>query len=97
MDFKLNTVHFSADEKLVEYIKERIGKLERIYDNIVSSEVYLKVDKSESNENKIVEVKVLLPGNELFAKKQCNSFEEAMDLAVSALKKQVEKHKNKYA
>lgn len=97
MDFKLNTVHFSADEKLVEYIKERIGKLERIYDSIVSSEVYLKVDKNESNENKIVEVKVLLPGNELFAKKQCNSFEEAMDLAVSALKKQVEKHKNKNA
>jgi len=37
----------------------------------------------------------LLPGNELFAKKQCNSFEEAADSAVQALKKQVEKHKNK--
>ncbi len=97
MDFKVNTVHFSADEKLVEYIKEKVKKLEVIYDNIIASEVYLRIDKNESKENKIAEVKILLPGNELFAKKQCKSFEEAADLAVAALKKQVEKHKNKHA
>lgn len=97
MDFKVNTVHFSADEKLVEYIKEKVKKLEKIYDHIIASEVYLRIDKSESNENKIAEVKILLPGNELFAKKQCKSFEEATDLAVAALKKQVEKHKSKHA
>lgn len=95
MDFKVNTVHFSADEKLVEYIKDKVKKLEVIYDNIIASEVYLRVDKNESKENKIAEVKILLPGNELFAKKQCKSFEEAADLAVTALKKQVEKYKNK--
>jgi len=97
MDFKVNTVHFSADEKLVEYIKDKVKKLEVIYDNIIASEVYLRIDKNESKENKIAEVKILLPGNELFAKKQCKSFEEAADLAVAALKKQVEKHKNKHA
>jgi len=95
MDFKVNTVHFSADEKLVEYIKDKVKKLEVMYDHIITSEVYLRVDKNESKENKIAEVKILLPGNELFAKKQCKSFEEATDLAVSALKKQIEKHKNK--
>ncbi len=95
MDFKINTVHFSADEKLVEYIKVKVKKLEKMYDHIISSEVYLRLDKSESKENKIAEVKILLPGNELFAKKQCKSFEEATDLAVTALKKQVEKYKNK--
>ena len=97
MDFKVNSVHFSADEKLVSYIHEKVKKLEKIYDNIISSEIYLRIDKNESKENKIAEVKILLPGNELFAKKQCKSFEEAADSAVSALKKQVEKHKNKHS
>lgn len=95
MDFKVNTVHFTADQKLVDFIRDKVKKLELIYDHIISSEIYLRVDKSEPKENKIAEVKILLPGNELFAKKQCKSFEEAADLAVSALKKQVEKHKSK--
>jgi len=97
MDFKVNTVHFSADEKLVNYIREKVKKLELIYDNIIASEIYLRIDKNEGHENKIAEVKILLPGNELFAKKQCSSFEEAADSAVQALKKQVEKHKNKHS
>lgn len=95
MDFKVNSVNFSADEKLVEFIREKVKKLELIYDNIIASEVYLKLDKSESKENKVAEVKILLPGNELFASKQCKSFEEATDLAVQALKKQVSRHKEK--
>lgn len=95
MDFKVNSVNFSVDEKLVEFIREKVKKLELIYDNIIASEVYLKVDKSESKENKVAEVKLLLPGNELFASKQCKSFEEATDLAVQALKKQVSRHKEK--
>ena len=97
MDFKVNTVNFSADEKLVGFIREKVKKLELIYDNIIASEVYLKVDKSISKENKVAEVKILLPGNELFASKQCKSFEEATDLAVQALKKQVSRHKEKVA
>ena len=97
MDLKINSVHFTADKKLVEFIQDKVAKLELMYDNIISSEIYLKIDKSDSFENKIAEVKLLLPGSELFAKKQCKSFEEAADLAVHALKKQVEKHKSKHA
>ena len=70
MDFKVNTVHFTADGKLVDFIHEKVKKLELMYDNIIASEVYLRLDKSEGYENKIAEVKILLPGNELFAKKQ---------------------------
>ena len=95
MDFKVNTVNFTADEKLVNFIHDKVKKLELIYDNIITSEIYLKVDKNHEQENKIAEVKLLLPGSELFAKKQCKSFEEAADLAVSALKKQIERHKSK--
>ena len=95
MDFKVNTVHFTADDKLVDFIQGKVKKLELMYDRIIASEIYLRLDKNEEKENKIAEVKLLLPGNELFAKKQCKSFEEAADLAVSALKKQVERYKAK--
>ena len=97
MDLKINSVHFTADKKLTDFIEEKVKKLEMMYDHIISSEIYLKIDKNSSDENKIAEVKLLLPGRELFAKKQCKSFEEAADLAVQALKKQVEKRKSKVA
>ncbi|TNE77309.1 MAG: ribosome-associated translation inhibitor RaiA [Bacteroidetes bacterium] len=93
MDFKVNAVHFTADQKLVDFIHEKVSKLELMNDSIISSEVYLRLDKSAEKENKVAEVKILIPGHELFAKKQCKTFEEAADQAVDALKKQVEKHK----
>ena len=74
MDFKVNAVHFTADQKLVQFVQDKVKKLELIYDKIISSEVYLKLDKNDAAENKIAEVKILLPGSELFAKKQCKSF-----------------------
>jgi putative sigma-54 modulation protein len=97
MDFKVNSVHFTADQKLVNYIHGKVKKLELMSDDIISSEVFLRIGQAGDKENKIAEVKVHLPGNELFAKKQCKSFEEAADSAVQALKKQVEKYKAKVA
>ncbi|MDG1148663.1 MAG: ribosome-associated translation inhibitor RaiA [Crocinitomicaceae bacterium] len=97
MDLKINAVNFTADAKLIEFIREKVGKLELMYDQIISSEIYLRVDKSDTNENKTTEIKVMIPGSELFAKKQCKSFEEATDAAVQALKKQVSKSKEKAA
>lgn len=95
MDIKVETVHFEADKKLVEFVNERVNKLGQFYDNIVGSEVYLKLGSAAENENKIAEIKIHVPGKELFAKKQSKSFEEATDLCVDALKKQVQKHKEK--
>lgn len=95
MDIQVHSIHFTADQKLVTFVNEKVNKLELFFDNIIAGEVFLRLDKSTEKENKIAEVKLLLPGKELFAKKQCKSFEEAADLAVDALKKQVEKHKSK--
>ncbi|NRA13534.1 MAG: ribosome-associated translation inhibitor RaiA [Crocinitomicaceae bacterium] len=97
MDLKINSVHFTADQKLVQFIEDKVKKLELMYDGIIAGEIFLRIDKNDASENKIAEVKLLLPGSELFAKKQCKSFEEAADLAVQALKKQVERHKSKKA
>ena len=95
MDIKLHSVHFTADQKLIDFVNEKVKKIGLFYDGIVTSEVFLRLDKNQEGENKISEVKLLTPGKELFAKKQARSFEEATDLAVEALRKQVAKQKEK--
>jgi len=95
MEIKVNSVNFTADEKLIDFVNGKVTKLDQFFDNIISGEVFLKVDKDQEKENKLAEIKILLPGRELFAKKQCKSFEEATDLAVEALRRQVKKYKSK--
>ena len=95
MDIKVHAVHFSADQKLVDYIEEKVAKLNLFNDHIVTAEVFLRLDNTSDLENKIGEVKILLPGKELFAKKQAKSFEEAIDLVTEAVRKQVLKEKEK--
>ena len=79
----------------------RIGKnvmrviVEQFNDQIVSAEVYLRLDKDREKENKIAEIKLHVPGKEMFAKKQCKSFEEATNVAVEALRRQIMKEKTK--
>lgn len=95
MGIKVQSIHFDADKKLVSFIEGRIDKLNQFFDNIVDTEVFLRLDKSDNNENKVAEIKLAIPGKELFAKKQCKSFEEATDEAVEALRRQIIKHKEK--
>ena len=91
----MHAIHFKADQKLLSFIQERLNKLEQFNDQIVSAEVYLRLDKVLEKENKIAEIKLHVPGKEMFAKKQCKSFEEATNVAVEALRRQIMKEKTK--
>lgn len=95
MQIKIHSIHFDADHKLLEFIQERMDKLDQFNENIVSGEVFLRLDKSDDNQNKISEIKLSIPGKELFAKKQAKSFEESTDEAVEALRRQILKNKPK--
>jgi putative sigma-54 modulation protein len=95
MDIKVHSIHFKADQKLIDFINDKFGKLETMFDQIVGSEVFLRLDKNDDQENKVSEIKILVPGKELFAKKQCKTFEEAIDSTIEALRIQVIKHKEK--
>jgi putative sigma-54 modulation protein len=96
MKVNINAVHFKADQKLEVFITNKIEKLTRRYNDVIGSEVLLKLENTENPENKITEIKLLIKGNDLFASKQSKTFEEATDLAIEALKKQLEKHKAKF-
>lgn len=95
MKININSVKFKTDKKLEEFIHEKIGKLYANYDNLMSADVTLRLENSSNQENKIAEIKLNVPGNDLFAKKQCKTFEEAIDLSTDALKKQLAKNKEK--
>jgi putative sigma-54 modulation protein len=95
MEIKIHSVRFDADIKLIDFIKSKVSKLEQFNDDIIAGEVFLRLDNSQDMENKITEIKIDIPGNNLFAKKQGKTFEEATDLAVDALTKQVKKKKQK--
>ena len=95
MKTNIQSVHFDADKKLIDFINEKVNKLTQFHDGIIGSEVILRLEKADNNANKVAEVKLHLSGNPLFAKKQCATFEEAIDTAVDALRTQIKKHKEK--
>tara|TARA_R110002072_G_scaffold302811_1_gene488908 strand:- start:263 stop:568 length:306 start_codon:yes stop_codon:yes gene_type:complete len=97
MNVKLNvrSVNFDADIKLVDFIQARINKLTQFFDQIIEADVYLKVDNNHEVENKTAEIRLYIPGNDLFAKKTAKNFEAASDEVVEALRRQAKKRKEK--
>lgn len=95
MKVKVSALNFNADQKLIDFANERLEKLEKFYDKIIDGNITFRVDNAEDRTNKLVEIKLNIPGKELFAKKQSESFEKAVDEAVEALRRQLKKHKEK--
>ena len=95
MKVKVNAIHFAADQKLEDFIQKKVDKLVAYNDSIIEGEVFLRLDKTDSDDNKVTEMKLRVPGKELFAKKQSKSFEQATDEVVEALRRQLKKYKEK--
>lgn len=96
METQMHSIHFKADKKLLDFIQDRLDKLEHFNQHVISAEVFLRLEKDKEKENKITEIKLLVPGKELFAKRQCRTFEEAADETIDALKRQIMKEKTKH-
>lgn len=95
MNVKINSVHFKTDKKLDEFIESKIDKLTTFFDAVHDCEVILKVENTDDLENKTAEIRLEVPGSNLFAKKQSESFEQSVSLAAEALRKQLIKKKEK--
>ncbi len=96
MTIKIQSVKFDADKKLVDFVNAKMTKLERFAEDAVGAEVIMKVDKDNDNGNKVATIILGMPGGELVAEERAKSFEEAVDEAIEALKKQVAKHKDRF-
>lgn len=95
MKVSINAVNFAIDRKLVDFVQDRMDKLEKYYDRVVSVDVFLKVEKTSDKENKIAEIKINVPGDDFLVKKQCKTFEEAVELSAESLERLLIKRKEK--
>lgn len=95
MDIRIKAIHFDVNERLQDFIVKKVTKLERFVSEIGKVEVSLKVVKPEAAMNKQVDIRMSVPGKELFASETCDTFEEAVDKTCEILGRQIEKHKNK--
>lgn len=93
MKVNFNSVGFSADQKLLDFIQKKLNKIETFYDKVIDADVYLKLDNNHQKENKILEIRLNVPGDSFLVKKEAKSFEEAMDECLTPLERFVIKHK----
>ncbi|MBK9254586.1 MAG: ribosome-associated translation inhibitor RaiA [Saprospiraceae bacterium] len=95
MQVTFQTVHFSADQKLKDYIEDKLQKLVRFYPKILQSTVYLKLENSGQVKDKVVEVKLNVPGSTVIASNSDKTFESSFDDAMEILKRQLKKLNDK--
>ncbi|MCH5326959.1 MAG: ribosome-associated translation inhibitor RaiA [Duncaniella sp.] len=95
MDINIKAIHFDITEKLTAFIEKKVDKFTRHYPAVATVDVSLKVVKPETALNKQAIVRMAVPGEELVADKTADTFEEAIDLSLEALEKQLERNKNK--
>ena len=96
MKVSVHAVNFNIDRKLVDFVQEKLDKLEKYYDKVVSSDVYLKLESHHQVKDKAAEIKLNVPGVTLFSSETSKTFEAATDLAVESLRRQLKKYKEKH-
>lgn len=94
MNISIQTQDFKAQKKLINYVKSHVMKLSVFGDLILEAHVVLKLDPSDSGDNKVCEVKLVVPGNDLFAEKQSSTFEDAAVKCVEAVRHQIGRWKD---
>ncbi|MDQ4139135.1 MAG: ribosome-associated translation inhibitor RaiA [Bacteroidota bacterium] len=95
MKLQINAVNFDARTQLQDFIQQKVNKLDTFYDRIIEGEVFLKLDNNNQIANKIVEIKLFVPGSTLFTKEEADSFETATDQALDSITRQLKKYKDK--
>jgi len=93
MELTIQSLHFTAKSALNEHVTTTVNKLTHFFDKIESADVCLKLENSATDDNKVCEIRLGVPGNDLFAKRHSKSFEEATNDAVDALEQQIKKMK----
>ena len=98
MNVNIQTVHFDADQKLVDYVHQKLEKLSQFHDRIINVDVFLKLDNVVHNiKDKIAEIRVKIPRSEFFVKSSSKSFELSFDEALESMVNQIKRKKEKLA
>lgn len=95
MNITIQTLGFTAKQELTGFVHEKLERLSHFYDKIISSEVCFSIDKSGTKENKVCNIRLVIPGNDLLATAQCETFEEATAQSIEILERQIKKRKTR--
>ena len=95
MNVVIRPVHFDASTQLVDHVNKKLEKLETFFDRIVEAEIFLKMGTKQNIKDKIVEIKLHVPGKTLFVSKTSKTFEESTDLALHTISGQLKRQKEK--
>ncbi|MDB5239547.1 MAG: ribosomal protein [Spirosoma sp.] len=97
MRLQMHAVKFTADQSLLDFVQAKLDKLDTFHDHIIGAEVFLRLDGADSNKvkEKVVEVRLTIPGKELFVKEHDKSFESATDRVLDVLKDKLVRCKQK--
>jgi putative sigma-54 modulation protein len=95
MNVRIQSINFTLKQELENFIQEKTEKLYRLYDKTLSCEVVLKVEKSETGDNKLCDIRMIIPGNDLLAGGRSATFEEATMQAIEALERQIHRKKTR--
>ncbi|CVI71905.1 MULTISPECIES: ribosome hibernation-promoting factor, HPF/YfiA family [unclassified Alistipes] len=96
MNVQIQSVKFDADRRLVDFVEAKMAKMDRFAERSTGAEVILKLDKDHEKGNKVATVTLHMPGEDLVAEHRSKAFEESVDEAIDALKRQLEKFKGKF-
>ncbi len=98
MNVNIQTVRFDADNKLVDHINRKVGKLNTFHDRIIKVDVFLKLDNVVHKiKDKIAEIRIQVPRHRLFVKATSKSFEQSFDDAFESIVNQIKRKKQKQA
>lgn len=96
MNINIQTVHFDADQKLLDFVQKKLEKLSTFHDRITKVEVYLKLESlSHLMNEKVVELKIHIPKQDCFVKASAKTFQTAFDEAFNAITNQLIKKKER--
>ena len=95
MELRIQSVNFEASDQLKAFAEKKVNKLVKFNEDIIQSEMIMKVVKPDAPDNKEVSIKLNIKNGESFASKNADSFEAAIDLCVEALEKQITRAKDK--
>lgn len=95
MKVYIEAVQFKADQKLLDFIEKKLSKMEVFFDRIINARVVLKLENSGQVRDKVVEVRLNVPGETLLASSVSKTFEASVDEALDSLKRQIQRYKEK--
>ena len=94
MEVIIQSLGFKAGEELESYISEKLDKL-KPNDHIIRANVTLFLGPDKATPNTYCEIRLEIPGNDLFIKESSPEFEQSVDAAVNKLQTMLRKEKEK--